>query len=171
MTDSINQKRKEKKIKQYLYLLDEVVCEFENSGESAEKLKTVGYIGLLNAFNLYPTLKGNLSFENYAKTLIAGEIRQYIREKHKKVIIPEWLILLNQKMNYLLISYHREYKRFPNLQEIRKIFNLSEEGLQEMLKARESVHKVSIDQKRREKDIKESPDIKKIRTREKNVKK
>jgi len=66
-----------------IYLLDEVAKEFQNSGEQREDLIQAGYIGLLSAINLYYN-RGEEIFRKKAKVLIAGEMRNYIRQKHKK---------------------------------------------------------------------------------------
>jgi len=149
-------------IEKHLPLLEKVVDEFENSGETKEKLMQVGYIGLINAVNLHKNKKG-ITFNDYAKNLIAGEIRHYIREKHKKVKIPEWLEMINRYIDKVMIVYKEKYNKFPSFRELSRILKISPEGLKEALKARESVHKVSIDKERRNFDIKEPPDITKIK--------
>lgn len=150
------------KIEEHMVLVEQVVQEFKNSGESEEQLKQVAYIGLLNAINLYKNQKG-VTFEEYAKHLIEGEIRHFIREKHKKVKVPAWLDMMNKFIDHIIIAYHRQFKKYPDLKELSKMLNLSPEGLNETLKAREAAHKVSIDEKRRERDIKEGPDTAKIK--------
>ena len=149
-------------IEKYLPLLEKIVKEFENSGENKEVLKQVGYIGLINAINLFQNRK-EISFDDYARNLIAGEIRHYIREKYKKVKIPGWINMINHFIDNILIAYKHKYKKFPSFTELSDILNISPEGLKEALKAREPVHKVSIGQKRRDLDIKELPDISKIK--------
>jgi RNA polymerase sigma-B factor len=163
LNNSSNQNHKEKKIiEDNIYLLDEVVEEFQNSGEPEEQLKQAGYLGLLNAINLYYN-RGNEIFRKQAKYLIAGEIRNYIRQKHKKVKVPEWLKMINNLIDQILVSYHKKFKKFPNIKELSQMLNMSPEGLEETLKAREAVHKVSIDKDRRTIDITESPDTRKIK--------
>ncbi len=152
----------ERKAEQYLDLLEKVVKEFQNSGESEEELKQVAYIGLLNAINLYKSPK-SITFEEYAQHLIAGEIRHFIREKHKKIKIPSWLKMMNRFINRIIVTYRKQFNRFPDFKELSRMLNLSPEGLKEALKARESVHKVSIDKNRRVMDIKEPPDYAKIK--------
>lgn len=161
-TNSLSDNGNGKKIKEHLHLLEEVVREFQNSGEPEDQLKQVGYIGLLNAINLYKN-KEDTDFEEYARQLIAGEIRHYIRQKHHKVKIPAWLNMMNQFINRILVAYRRQFNKFPELEELSHFINLSSEGLKEALKAREAVHKVSIDEHRRAKDIKEPPDTAKIK--------
>lgn len=151
-----------KKIEEHLDFLAEVVKKFQNSGEPEEKLLQAGYIGLLNAVNLYQDQE-DISFQEYAGHLIAGEIRHYIREKHKKVKVPDWLsVMMNTLLNQMLAAYRQQHNQFPDFQELSEMLDLSPDMLKEALKAREAVLEVSIDQKRREYDIKEPLDTEKI---------
>jgi RNA polymerase sigma-B factor len=163
LNNSNNQNHKEKKIiEDNIYLLDEVAEEFQNSGEQKEDLIQAGYIGLLNAINMYYN-RGEEIFRRKARYLIAGEIRNYIRQKHKKVKVPEWLKMINNLIDQILVSYHKKFKKYPNITELSQMLNMSPEGLKETLKAREAVHKVSIDKERRTIDITEPPDTRKIK--------
>lgn len=163
LNSNSNQNHKEKEIiEDNFYLLDEVLEEFQNSGEQLEQLKQAGYMGLLNSINLYYN-QGEEIFKAKARHLIAGEMRNYIRQKNKKVKVPEWLKMINNLIDQILVSYHKKFKKFPNLKELSRMLNMSPEGLEETLKAREAVYKVSIDKDRRAIDITESPDTKKIK--------
>ena len=150
-----------RKVEDYLYLLEETLKEFENSGESPEGLRQAGYLGLLNSINLYDDQNDEI-FQKNARYLIAGELRHYIREKHKKVKVPTWLKMMNHLIDRVIVDYYREFEKCPDIEELSQILNLSPEGLKEALKARDSVHKVSIDKDRRARDIKEPPDYAKI---------
>ncbi len=147
----------------YIYLLDEVAREFENSGEEPEDLKQAGYIGLINALNIYKKNENETAFLENARILIAGEIRNFIRDKYDKIKIPAWIKLMNKLINQFVIRYYRQFRKFPDLAKISQMLKISPEGLKEILKARDAVHTVSIDKKRREKDITDYPNIKKIK--------
>ena len=123
-------------IEKHLPLLEKVVEEFENSGESREDLKRVGYIGLINAINLFQNRK-EITFENYARNLIAGEIRHYIREKHKKVKIPGWLEIINKYIDKVMIAYKKKYNN---------TFDLSETGAERLLKELERLQNIPFKQ-------------------------
>ena len=151
-----------RKAEDYMFLLEETVKEFKNSGESSEELRQAAYLGLLNSINLYDAQDDEI-FQKKARHLIAGEIRNYIRGKHKKVKVPAWLKMMNHLIDRVLIAYYRQFKKYPDIKELSRLTNMSPEGLKEALKARESVHKVSIDEKRRAVDIKEPPDYAKIK--------
>lgn len=153
-----------KLIEENMDLLKKIVQEFKNSGESEEELLQAGYIGLLNAVNLYHP-DSSSSFQDYASHLIAGEIRNYVREKNKKAKIPEWLsILINKLLNQMLSAYRSQFNRFPTINELSEMLELSPDILKEALKARKAVQEISIDQKRREEiDLQEPINISKIK--------
>jgi len=142
------QKITDDQITEYQPLVKSIAYKFKNSGEPLEDLEQVGYIGLINAINLYNQNRG-IKFITYATWLISGEIRHYIRDKHQVIKIPSWMLKLNKKIDEFIISYKKENNRFPSLSEISEKFNLTEEGIKEILKAREAVQIVSLDQEQR----------------------
>jgi len=151
-------------IKEYQPLVKNISYKFKNSGEPLEDLEQVGYVGLINAFNLYNQERG-VKFKTYATWLISGEIRHYIRDKHQIIKIPSWMLKLNKKIDEFIIFYKKENNRFPSLSEISEKFNLTEEGIKEILKAREAVQIVSLDQEQRKYSSDSYPNIEKIKSK------
>jgi RNA polymerase sigma-B factor len=143
-------------------LVKVIAKKFKNSGEPLEDLEQLGYIGLINALNLYNQQR-KVKFETYASWFISGEIRHYIRDKHQPIRIPHWITELNSKIDEFIVKYKEETKQIPSLKKIAKEFNLTEEGVKEVLKAREVVHVVSIDQDNRNYDCNEYPVLEKIK--------
>lgn len=158
------QKVTDDQITEYQPLVKSIACKFKNSGEPLEDLEQVGYIGLINAINLYNQNRG-IKFITYATWLISGEIRHYIRDKHQIIKIPGWMLKLNKKIDEFIISYNKENNKFPSLSEISEKFNLTEEGIKEILKAREAVQIVSLDQEQRKYSSDGYPNIEKIKTK------
>jgi len=158
------QKITDEQIKKYQPLVKNIAHKFINSGEPPEDLQQVGYLGLINALNLYNQNRG-VKFETYATWLISGEIRHYIRDKYSIMKIPRWMKGLNKKIDEFIISYKKENNRFPRLSEISDKINITEEGIQEILKARNAVQVVSIDQERRKYDHNLSPVLDKIKSK------
>jgi len=148
----------------YQPLVKSIAYKFLNSGEMLEDLEQIGFIGLINAFNLYNDKRG-VKFETYATWLISGEIRHFIRDKHQSIKIPRWMSDLNRKINQFVIDFKYEKKRFPTMAEISDRFNIKEEGLEEVFKAREAALLVSLDQERRKEDINNRPRYEKIKSR------
>jgi RNA polymerase sigma-B factor len=149
-------------ILKYKPLVKNIAYKFKNSGEPLEDLEQLGYIGLINAINLYNRQR-NVKFETYATWFISGEIRHYIRDKHQAIKIPHWITELNRKIDEFIVKYKEETKQIPSLKKIAEEFNLTEEGVKEVLKARDVVHVVSIDQDNRNYDYNEYPALEKIK--------
>ncbi|HAJ32248.1 MAG TPA: flagellar biosynthesis protein FliA [Candidatus Atribacteria bacterium] len=165
MTVTANtQKITDDQITEYQPLVKSIAYKFKNSGEPLEDLEQVGYIGLINAINLYNKNRG-IKFITYATWLISGEIRHYIRDKHQVIKIPSWMMKLNKKIDEFIISYKKKNNRFPSLSEISEKFNLTEEGIKEILKAREAVQIVSLDQEHRKYSSDSYPNMEKIRSK------
>ena len=135
-------KKKAEFVKKYQYLVNEIADRFKNVNESREILEEVGYIGLLNAINLYDKRVQRMDFETYARILISEEMHQYLLDHDYKVDCPEWLFELNQKINDFVIAYRTQYKRFPRISEIADQLNINSSGLQEILKSRDSLRDV-----------------------------
>jgi RNA polymerase sigma-B factor len=149
-------------ILKYKPLVKNIVNKFKNSGEPLEDLEQLGYIGLINAINLYNQQR-KVKFETYASWFISGEIRHYIRDKHQAIKIPHWITELNRKIDEFIVKYKEETKQIPSLKKVAEEFNLTEEGVKEVLKARDVVHVVSIDQDNRNYDYNEYPALEKIK--------
>lgn len=148
----------------YQSLVKSIAYKFINSGEPLEDLEQIGYIGLINALNLYNQDKG-VKFETYATWLISGEIRHHIRDKHQAIKIPRWMLKLNKKIDEYIIYYKKENNRFPTISEISDEFNLTEESITEILKARDAVQIVSLDQEQRKYNSDYYPNLKKIKSK------
>ena len=152
----------DERILKFKPLVKNIAYKFKNSGEPLEDLEQLGYIGLINAINLY-NQKREVKFETYASWFISGEIRHYIRDKHQAIKIPHWITELNRKIDEFIVKYKEETKQIPSLKKIAEEFNLTEEGVKEVLKARDVVHVVSIDQENRNYDYNEYPALEKIK--------
>jgi len=162
IVDDKSQKITDDCIIKYQPLVKNIVYKFKNSGEPLEDLEQLGYIGLINAINLYNQQR-KVKFETYASWFISGEIRHYIRDKHQAIKIPHWITELNRKIDEFIVKYKEETKQIPSLKKIAEEFNLTEEGVKEVLKARDVVHVVSIDQDNRNYDYNEYPALEKIK--------
>jgi RNA polymerase sigma-B factor len=164
IVDNKSQKITDDCITKYQPLVKSIAYKFINSGEPLEDLEQLGYIGLINALNLYNQNKG-IKFETYATWLISGEIRHYIRDKHQTIKIPGWMLKLNKKIDEFMISYKKENNRFPTISEIADEFNLTEESINEILKAREAVQIVSLDQEQRMYNSDNYPKLERIKSK------
>ena len=158
----MNKEVTDEQILKFQPLVKNIAYKFKNSGEPLEDLEQLGYIGLINAINLYNQQR-KVKFETYASWFISGEIRHYIRDKHQTIRIPHWITELNRRIDEFIVEYKEETKQIPSLKNIAQEFNLSEEGVKEVLKARNVVHTISIDQENRGYDCNEYPILDKIK--------
>lgn len=154
---------KEEIVQRNVGLVTSIAKEFLHSGEPLEDLVQVGYIGLLNAVHNFELKRGN-KFSTYATYLIKGEIRHYIRDKHGTVRIPQWIQELNYRVNEAEERLLAQQGRFPTIGELAEELNMAEEGIREVLKTRNSMSYVSIDQQRRADDPRPTVDIAKIKS-------
>lgn len=96
---SSDPKAKEALVKRYLYLVRQIAAGFSHrSGETFDDLVQVGCIGLLLAIDRYDPLHG-ASFEAYAASLIAGEMRHHIRDHGALVRPPRDLLELRRRVS------------------------------------------------------------------------
>ncbi|MBU0595645.1 sigma-70 family RNA polymerase sigma factor, partial [Candidatus Bipolaricaulota bacterium] len=126
------------------------------SGEPLDDLIQAGYIGLLNAAANFD-LARNTRFSTYASYLIQGEIRHYVRDKHTTIRIPQWVQTMNRRVKDAEEAFFQQHGRAPLLSELAASVNLSEEQITTLLRGRESMTYVSIDQDRRSSDPNPSP--------------
>ncbi|MDD4288644.1 MAG: hypothetical protein PHQ99_03505, partial [Atribacterota bacterium] len=126
-------------IEKYQYLISKIAGQFNNISESKENLEEVGYIGLLNAANLYDKEVHQIDFQTFAQLLITEEMHQYLINKNRQVDRPDWLVNLNHRIDSYVIEYQEKYGRFPQISEISEYLNINTFGLQEILKARDSL--------------------------------
>jgi RNA polymerase sigma-B factor len=128
-------------VMQYTNLVESIARKFVGSGEQIEDLIQEGFIGLINAVDLFDPSKG-VKFSTYATHFIIGQIKHYLRDKGKIIKEPAWLQELNQRMSKVIESLTQQYGRPPSEDEIAHVMDLPEETVSELLMTRE-VFKVS----------------------------
>jgi RNA polymerase sigma-B factor len=135
---------KNERISNYQYLVSKIAKQFNNISEPHENLEEVGYLGLLNATNLYDRNIHKVDFKTYAQLLITEEIHQYLLNRHREIDCPDWLISLNEQINEFVIRYREKHHSFPKISDIASHFNITDNGLQELLKARDSLREINL---------------------------
>jgi len=128
----------------YTPLIERILLDFRFSGIPAEDLMQVGYLGLLNAIELFDPARG-VKFKTYASHLIRGEIRHYLRDHRDTIRKPRWLRRLNQQIEETVGRYLSQEGRYPRLEELSAELNVAEDGLLEILKTREALRTVSLE--------------------------
>jgi RNA polymerase sigma-B factor len=137
-------------------LVKSIALRFAASGEQVDDLIQAGYIGLLNAVANYD-LAHNTKFSTYASHLIQGEIRHYIRDRHSTIRIPQWVQTMNRRIKQAEEAYFQEHGQPPSLRELGSALDLSESQLAALLRGRDAMTYISIDQERRSSDPNPAP--------------
>jgi RNA polymerase sigma-B factor len=122
-------------------LVESVARKFIGSGEPIEDLIQEGYLGLLNALDLYDPDKG-VKFTTYATHLIIGQIKHYLRDKGKIIKEPAWLQELNSKINRVVNELTAKLGQPPTVQQIAEFLGMTPKAVEDVLLTRE-VFKVS----------------------------
>ena len=99
-------------VEQYQYLVSKIAEQFNEASEPRENLEEVGYIGLLNAVNLYDKKNSQMNFKTYAQILITEEMHQYLMNRNRQVDTPDWLVGLNHKIDQFVINYREQNQSF-----------------------------------------------------------
>lgn len=128
----------------YAGMVERIARRFAGSSEPIEDLAQVGFIGLLNALELFDPSKG-VKFSTYATHLVAGEIKHHLRDKGKIIKEPAWLQELNQRINRIIQSLAQELGRQPTAAEIAANMRMTEEAITEVLMTRDVFKVLSID--------------------------
>ena len=137
-------------------LVKSIAVKFVGSGEQLDDLIQAGYIGLLNAVANYD-LARNTRFSTYASHLIQGEIRHYIRDRHSTIRIPQWVQTMNRRIKQAEEAFFQEHGQPPSLRELGAALDLTEVQLAALLRGRDAMTYVSIDQERRSNDPNPAP--------------
>ena len=155
-----------KLMNQYQFLVKKIAKNFQHIPEFSENLDEVGYIGLLNAANLYDRNVHKIDFKTYAQILITEEMHQYLMNRNRQVNRPDWLVQLNHRIDQFVINYREQYQSFPQISEIASHLNIDTFGLQEVLKARDSLRESYLSHRiNQNNDLSQiQPELEKIKT-------
>lgn len=105
--------------------------------EPVEDLESEGYLGLIRAVDRYTPERG-ARFSTFATHLIAGQIRHYLRDRGHLIRQPAWLQELNSKVDRVTAQLEQRLQRTPTTAEIADAANLTEDGVEELLAARQA---------------------------------
>lgn len=125
-------------------LVESIARRFLGSGEPFEDLAQEGYLGLLNALDLYNPDKG-VKFTTYATHLIIGQIKHYLRDKGKIIKEPAWLQELNHKINRVVHELTLHHSRPPTTEEVARLLGMSTRAVEDVLTTREIFKVSSLD--------------------------
>jgi RNA polymerase sigma-B factor len=112
--------------------------------EPLEDLESEGYVGLLRAVDRYAPGRGT-RFSTFALHLIAGQIRHYLRDRGHLIRQPAWLQELSSRVQRASALLEQQLQRAPTVEEIAAATNLSEDGIEELLAARQAAQTVRLE--------------------------
>jgi RNA polymerase sigma-B factor len=131
----------------FMPLVHQVARRYGRSGIPTDDLHQIGYIGLMNAVSNFDPGR-SVKFETYARHLIAGEIRHYMRDQGTTVRRPRWLYEMDHRIARAMTDLTQRIGRPPTSAEIAREIQVAEGEVAEVLQARESLRLVSLDEER-----------------------
>lgn len=112
--------------------------------EPQEDLESEGYLGLIRAVDRFTPARG-ARFSTFATHLIAGQIRHYLRDRGHLIRQPAWLQELSARIQRVSADLEQRLQRVPTVTELAEAANVSEEGIEELLAARQAAQTVRMD--------------------------
>lgn len=134
---------RERVVATYMPLVEYVARKLAFSRDEVDDLAQIGVIGLLRSIDRFDVTK-EVDFASFATPNIIGEIKHYFRDKRSIVKIPRRLQELYTKIK----KYTREAQVqgiSPTVQELARMFEVSEDLVLEALEAWQSSSAVSLD--------------------------
>lgn len=128
----------------FMPLVHRVAARYRTFGVPLDDLYQIGYVGLLTAIAQYDPERG-VPFEAYARPFISGEMRHHFRSQGSAVRRPRWIYELDYHIRRKVDELSQQLGRLPTLTEIADAVNVGEDGVLEVLRAREAVQAISLD--------------------------
>lgn len=124
-------------VKKTQKLAYKVSADFKSDNLDKKDIRQVALTGLIIAVNRFNTGAGT-KFSTFAVHYIRGEILHFIRDS-RLIKSPRWLWKLNKIFTDFVKKYEAANNCYPTIEEISEGINVSVEGVNEFLKAREAV--------------------------------
>ena len=125
----------------YLYIADILAKKFVGRGVEYDDLKQVASYALLRGIDRFDPSLG-MQFTTFITPTIAGEIKNYFRDKSRLVKLPRRLSEINVSIRNFSGEYEAKHGVRPSVKTIAQQLSLSEE---EVVKALEIGGTVSLD--------------------------
>ena len=138
-------------IKKFEKLVYKITGELKNKTVEYKDLLQLGFTGLIVAINRFDIKKEN-KFSTFAVYCIKGEILHYIRDSNL-IKYPRWLWKLNNLFNNFVKEFESKNNRYPTKEEISLGINVSPDGVDEILKVRETAfYNISLSENENDQD-------------------
>jgi RNA polymerase sigma-B factor len=80
-----------------------------------------------------------VKFSTFATHWVEGEIRHYLRDKAEVARKPRWILDLVKRVDRYIQQYMQENQRMPEVREISRDLNISEEGIVEIIRVKNAL--------------------------------
>ena len=117
---------------QYLYIADILAKKFVGRGVEYDDLKQVAAFALLRGIDRFDPDMG-MQFTTFITPTIAGEIKNYFRDKSRMVKVPRRLSELGAAIKKFSTQYEAENGVKPNVKSIAQALGISEEDVVQAL--------------------------------------
>ena len=113
-------------VEKYLYIADILAKKFVGRGVEYDDLKQVASLALLRGIDRFDPSLG-MQFSTFITPTIAGEIKNYFRDKSRLVKIPRKLGEIGAQVRKFSSEYEAKNGVKPNVKEIAEGLGISEE--------------------------------------------
>ena len=131
-------------VESYLPLAKAVARRFEGRGIELDDLQQVASLALLKAVERFDLSRG-FRFVTYAVPTIAGDVRNYIRDKTNGMRVPRDMRTKLYRMQQTREAFEREHLREPSAIELAEAMQISPDELLMLLDMRKQTDVVSLD--------------------------
>ena len=128
----------------YLPLSRAIARKFTGRGVEQEDLEQVAALALMKAIERFQPERG-LKFSTYATPTIAGEVRNYLRDKGGLLRMNRDSRLLLFRLQKVRDELLQQLQREPSMRELARAMELSDDELLALLDARAASEVVSMD--------------------------
>lgn len=125
----------------YLYIADIIAKKFAHRGVEYDDLKQVASLALLKGIERFNPELG-LQFSTFITPTIAGEVKNYFRDKARIIKLPRQLSELNVRVKKFSAEYEVQHRVKPSIKTIAEALNCKEE---EVIEALEITGTLSLD--------------------------
>ncbi len=131
-------------VEEYLYLAQAVARRFSGRGAETEDLSQVASIALIRALERFDCDKG-LAFTTFAVPTMAGEVRNYLRDKARLVRLPRRGGELFPRIARAREAFFKEHGREPSVQEIAEAIGIAPDDVLDALEMQRATQALSLD--------------------------
>lgn len=108
-------------------LIKSIIRRFKNKGIEYDDLYQIACIGFLKAVNNFDE-SYNVKFSTYSVPMVIGEIKRYMRD-NGAIKVSRTLKILANKINRYIDDYQAKNNVSPELSEIAKVFDVSQDDV------------------------------------------